>query len=179
MQLQTNYRLPLHAFSSSQPSLPSYNPPSILPCGYSNSSNYVLTLTSTKALFEFCISGCTLLLTCGLTDAVCDHDGRLRFSRGGFCCELVLMEVMCLPSQARHWTKGCLLWVTYWTCANAIRPHKTAGRNFTFGSKQQRMLRFISFCWRLCDPGCTACLHRITFCSADDLDRMYTPYSQS
>lgn len=127
-----------------------------------------------KPCSSICVSGRALLLTRGSTDAVCDRDGRLRGSRGGFCCVRVLMEVMCSPSQAWRWTKGCLLWVTYWTCANAIRPHKTAGRNFTFGSKQQRMFRFISFCWRLPDPPCvyielrsvlqmtlTGCIHHI------------------
>lgn len=31
--------------------------------------------------------------------------------------------ILCFPSEAWCWTKDCLLWVNYWTCANAVGPH--------------------------------------------------------
>lgn len=102
--LRCNYKLitdyPLCAFSSSsQPSLPFHNPPSILPYSYSNSSNYVPALHVSKACFYFCvfqrrILPCTLFCKCAMLTS------GLHVAQGIFCCVHVLMEIMRLPTRA-------------------------------------------------------------------------------
>lgn len=110
--LRCNYKLitdyPLHAFSSSQPSLPFHNPFSILPCSYSNSSNYVLPVLSTKGgggggggvvLFYIHISA-----TCCHTLSLMNES--MKLTRGQHVVvviwyfERVLMEILCSPSEA-------------------------------------------------------------------------------
>lgn len=62
----------------------------------------------------------------------------LHVAQGIFCCVRVLMEIMRLPTRAWRWTKDCLLWVTYWACANAIWPHEINGKTLPWRQTRGR-----------------------------------------